>query len=65
MVKGRACGSHSQPSAGSRKVTKSRDTYPAYSDTECEGCGLNIWEGDEIGFVDGEKVCERCWEEEE
>jgi hypothetical protein len=21
-----------------------------------------IWEGDEFGYVDGEKACENCWD---
>ena len=42
---------------------KSSELYPAFSDTECENCGGDIWEGDDLGFVQGEKVCEFCWED--
>lgn len=41
----------------------SRSTVRAFNDTECDICFLDIWEGDEIGWVDGEKACENCWEE--
>lgn len=42
---------------------KSANTYPAFGDTECESCGVDIWEGEDIGFVNNEKVCEDCWYE--
>lgn len=32
-------------------------------DSRCPGCGEQIWEGDEIGLVDGEWVCETCTED--
>jgi formylmethanofuran dehydrogenase subunit E len=29
-------------------------------DKKCPGCGESIYEGDKIGIVDGDWVCESC-----
>lgn len=41
---------------------RSGTTYRAFRDFDCEECFGMIWEGDEFGYVDGEKVCENCWD---
>lgn len=41
---------------------RSRTLFPAYNDTECDVCFGTIWEGEELGFVEGEKACQDCWE---
>lgn len=41
---------------------RSGATYRAYRDFDCEHCFCTIWEGDEFGYVDGEKACEACWD---
>lgn len=43
-------------------VRKSPTTYPAYSEQDCEMCFTTIWEGDDLGFVEGEKACYDCWD---
>lgn len=47
----------------SQPPRRSRSTYAAYADTDCEICLQPIWEGDDIGFVHGEKACLWCWED--
>jgi hypothetical protein len=41
---------------------RSGSTYRAFRDFDCELCFCTIWEGDEFGYVDGEKACENCWD---
>lgn len=41
---------------------RSSATYRAFRDFDCEECFGMIWEGDEFGYVDGDKVCENCWD---
>lgn len=41
---------------------KSANTFPSYTDQECELCFADIWEYDELGFVEGEKACYDCWD---
>jgi hypothetical protein len=40
-------------------------TFTACYDSECNGCFCDIYEGDEIGWLDGEVVCESCLESED
>lgn len=40
-------------------------TFTARFDSECKECYGQIWVGDEAGWVDGEVVCEGCFEEAE
>lgn len=35
-------------------------TFSARFDSECNGCYSAIFEGDEVGWLDGEVVCETC-----
>ena len=35
-------------------------TFSARFDSECNGCYGAIWEGDEVGWLNGEVVCETC-----
>lgn len=42
---------------------KSRDVFPSYYDMDCESCGILVYEDDPVGFVNGDKVCEGCWED--
>jgi hypothetical protein len=48
----------------SELVSQSRriHRFTASYDTEsgCEGCGADIWEGDEIGYVGNELSCSDC-----
>lgn len=41
---------------------RSGTVYRAYRDFECDLCFCDIYEGDDFGYVDGEKVCEPCWD---
>lgn len=36
--------------------------YRAFRDFDCDGCFAPIREGEEFGYVDGEKNCEDCWD---
>ena len=40
-------------------------TFSARFDSECNGCYGAIFEGDEVGYLDGEVVCETCLTEAE
>lgn len=39
--------------------------FRASFDSECEGCGDQIYQDDRARYVDGVVVCEMCGEEEE
>lgn len=41
---------------------RSGTVYRAYRDFDCDLCFCTIYEGDDFGYVDGEKVCEPCWD---
>jgi hypothetical protein len=40
-------------------------TFSARFDSECDECGCDIWEGDEVGWRDGSVVHEDCMEDGE
>lgn len=35
-------------------------TFAARFDSECNECFCDIYEGDEVGWLDGQVVCEAC-----
>ena len=37
--------------------------FLARYDGECTNCFAEIYEGDDIAFVDDQIVCEECWED--
>jgi hypothetical protein len=39
--------------------------FTAEFDSECEGCGDEIQEGDTAGYVGSEIVCETCCDEDD
>jgi hypothetical protein len=42
---------------------RSQSTYLAFTDTECDICLQPIEEGEDLGFVYGDRACLWCWEE--
>jgi len=41
---------------------RSGAVYRSYKDFDCFECFGAVEEGEEYGYVDGEKVCEDCWD---
>ncbi|MFF3151879.1 hypothetical protein [Streptomyces sp. NPDC057910] len=39
-------------------------TFTARFDSECNGCGTRIEEGDTAGYLDDEVVCEDCLDDD-
>jgi len=32
-------------------------------ESDCETCGVTVYEGEQAGYVDDDFVCTECWEE--
>lgn len=44
-------------------MSTSRKTFTAVYDGSCNECGDDIFEGDEIAYLDDDVVCADCWRE--